>query len=979
MLKINYITSKKTRWLTISAVVFAIMAGIIVAWTPAHALSLDQAVASLFSWMLFPILSLLGKLLVAIIDLMIQVAQFNDFISAKPVQIGWVAVRDLCNMFLIVILLIIAWGTVLRIENYHYKRTLPSFIIMAFLINFSKTIAAFFIDVSQVLMKTFTDAFGQATAASLTTGAGLQQILMFGSDIGSSDVSGLEVVGALILGILLISFLLGAVLMVLFILLGRILVLWILVVLSPVAYLGEAFSKLKSIATQWWNQFGNYVTVGPLLAFFLWLAFEVMQSSPGDLTQQLSPTASTDLPIVQPGQTSGIAAAISEISKSRNLMNFIVTVGLLFAATTVANNMKTIGGGLGVRLSQGISGTVARKIAKAPFSAYAWGARKIKAGSLPGRIGKGIELNPVNVYKNIKTGMERKRIREETTGAAFADERLRQGQFLRALGAPSLVDNYAQGLFYSHGIKTAVANKLALPANKKRLKGKEKELERDQAAYIGRRNDILGEASEDDLAYIRKTLVQQDADLARPENQDKLKEMAEEEFIKDYLNRHLYAEKAVKGSDEYRRSNKYRRARGQYGQSADAVEKIRGSISKWEAYRPRDFVGQQLRRAQDAEEAKKYATSNEEELISLFKGAVARGDIASARAILIQAARVGHENEIVKYGISSRNNYYEHFGGNDKYGNKIEGRGFLDEDEMRKLRTELAARGLSNDEIDAQFENKGQAVIKKGDHLPSGQQGMNALIREAFIDRLKTDRQTAYALQNDVSNIAEQNDHWNVGQSIGARSDGELFQRSKLDQHVRVEIEMGKRDFENLQRRSNRLAIMEEHHVDPKDPSKGTYSKLTSYGIKEIAEKWRPIQGLIAKERYSPSRAYHLVKSNLPLLEGAVRERVADISKSELDHEDKLLAYHKRLSEEDQKKYIDESGQVDFAKLREAYVQGTMQEYDKFLETLKRFAGNVQEGEPDERIRDYEQNIRQPFEATREVPDEGEKTIDVSF
>ena len=82
----------------------------------------------------------LGQILILLMRVLVSIAEFNNFINAQPIVLGWTIVRDVCNMFFVVIMLVIAFATVLRIENYSYKKLLPKLVIMAILINFSKMI-----------------------------------------------------------------------------------------------------------------------------------------------------------------------------------------------------------------------------------------------------------------------------------------------------------------------------------------------------------------------------------------------------------------------------------------------------------------------------------------------------------------------------------------------------------------------------------------------------------------------------------------------------------------------------------------------------------------------------------------------------------------------------------------------------------------------------------------------------------------------
>ena len=146
MLK-KFFSRKSNQYLFLS-ISLLIMASFLVAGT-AHA-GLGDLVAELLSWIVEGVIWALGQLLTLMMWVLITIAQYNDFIKSQPIIFGWVIVRDVCNMFFILILLIIAFGTILHIPQYNFKTLLPKLIIMAVLINFSKLICGFLIDFAQV-------------------------------------------------------------------------------------------------------------------------------------------------------------------------------------------------------------------------------------------------------------------------------------------------------------------------------------------------------------------------------------------------------------------------------------------------------------------------------------------------------------------------------------------------------------------------------------------------------------------------------------------------------------------------------------------------------------------------------------------------------------------------------------------------------------------------------------------------------------
>lgn len=81
-----------------------------------------------------------------------------QFASAlAPIKIGWEISRDIANIFFILVILVIAIATILRIQSHAAKALLPRLIVIALFINFSLTIGLFVVDFSNMLGKGFHD------------------------------------------------------------------------------------------------------------------------------------------------------------------------------------------------------------------------------------------------------------------------------------------------------------------------------------------------------------------------------------------------------------------------------------------------------------------------------------------------------------------------------------------------------------------------------------------------------------------------------------------------------------------------------------------------------------------------------------------------------------------------------------------------------------------------------------------------------
>jgi hypothetical protein len=239
-------------------------------------------------WIMVGVLSIISYFLKLFIDLsanfldaMLKPDIYN-FAQEKMVVNGWIVVRDVCNLFFLLILLFIAICTILKIEKYHAKKTLLMLIIMALLINFSKPIAIFIFDGSQLLMNFFlkTDSSPSSSIAYFSHIADLvydnSKVTFWGAfkENNSINIAVKSLFNTVFLFVLFVVMIAFAVT-----LLVRIVAIWILVILSPLAFLAAVVPGLDGFSSTWWNALFKYSYVGPAMAFFIWLSTQLFQST----------------------------------------------------------------------------------------------------------------------------------------------------------------------------------------------------------------------------------------------------------------------------------------------------------------------------------------------------------------------------------------------------------------------------------------------------------------------------------------------------------------------------------------------------------------------------------------------------------------------------------------------------------------------------------------------------------------------------
>lgn len=270
----------------------------------------------------------LGWITGKVIAMIIGFAQYSEFVNNKQVEAGWTVVRDICNMFFILILLFIAFAVILRMESYSIKKTLPKLLIMAVLINFSRTICGILIDFSQVIMLTF--------IGPITEGQGnfhnVFQYHTFLDAVSSANYQTLGLSETVVYYVLACIFMLISSVVLISILIAfvmRIVMFWIYIVLSPLAFLLASFPGGQRYAGQYWGEFTKYLLNGPVLAFFLWLSLYIL----GNLDTKQLGSAFPDAP--------------TGILQGKNFASFIMAIGMLVGGLTISAQIGGMGSSWG--------------------------------------------------------------------------------------------------------------------------------------------------------------------------------------------------------------------------------------------------------------------------------------------------------------------------------------------------------------------------------------------------------------------------------------------------------------------------------------------------------------------------------------------------------------------------------------------------------------------------------------------------------
>jgi len=243
------------------------------------------------------IIRAVGSILIFIVGIFLWFAgQFVDWMmilnanvlsggSDSFVFIGWKILRDLTNLGFVLIIILIAFATILRQKQYGAQQLLPKLIAAAILVNFSLLIAGVFIDFSNILTNFFLENSGIGNAGiSMQIGGAFnpQRLITSTSEIpllpdaeasafvgfsGAVLTSIANVVFGIIFTLLAAIVMLALAIM----LLVRYVALTILLVVSPIIWLFWVVPGLSSHFNKWWSEFLKWVFFAPIVSFFIYL------------------------------------------------------------------------------------------------------------------------------------------------------------------------------------------------------------------------------------------------------------------------------------------------------------------------------------------------------------------------------------------------------------------------------------------------------------------------------------------------------------------------------------------------------------------------------------------------------------------------------------------------------------------------------------------------------------------------------------
>lgn len=331
--------------------------------------------------------------------------QNTAFHDVPLVNIGWKIARDVVNIFYILFLLIIAIATILGISSYSSRQLLAKLLLSALLVNFSLPLAGIIIDVSNALGNTFYAHMGtdqgdgtRDIASTIVKGFQPQNIYkplqtngtvapILQGQLTSDTV--FNIILVYILGTILEFIMAFTILAAAFLLVGRIVYLWIILIVSPFAFLFMVLPRTSDIFNTWISRLFNQSFFYPAYMFFLYL---VLRTIDARVLDTFFKSADQNNTITKIAAQQGVGTA-SVLTNSASLILTMVTLAILMVASLIiANRMGATGASTAMAYGNKFQKS-ARETLRSAGNRYV--AAPLSRGVVEGRVGQTLARIPI--------------------------------------------------------------------------------------------------------------------------------------------------------------------------------------------------------------------------------------------------------------------------------------------------------------------------------------------------------------------------------------------------------------------------------------------------------------------------------------------------------------------------------------------------------------------------------------------------------
>lgn len=288
-----------------------------------------QVIGSIMWFIVAIIYNIFSIVIAPLIEISLAIHTYTDDF-AKVILPGWELLRNLSNIFFIVILLAIGLATLFRVQKYQYRNLLLKLILAALLVNFSMVITQSVLAIAETVQSQFlpiekNDDVVRTIAKSIMFAPFEQGTIT--PEVASKSLS--ESLSRLVFPFFYLSLsLMGFVVMgaLAILLVVRFAVIWILLMTSPIAFVAWVLPATSKYTDQWLDNLFRYAFFVAIIGFFLNVIAFLAQRQ-GGVFQDL-----TD------AQVTGWDGFLSRIATNLMILIFMIV------AMGAAQSMKIAGG-----------------------------------------------------------------------------------------------------------------------------------------------------------------------------------------------------------------------------------------------------------------------------------------------------------------------------------------------------------------------------------------------------------------------------------------------------------------------------------------------------------------------------------------------------------------------------------------------------------------------------------------------------------
>lgn len=276
------------------------------------------------------------------------------------IEVAWIVVRDLMNIFFVFGLIYVGMSLILGIQKYDIKRQITFIIIGALLVNFSLFFAKFVVDVANITATEIYEEliFAEAPGFEDRINVGISGQFMSAMGISSffdprsgvfTDAEeyenidlGFVLVGSLFLLVAAFVFAAAAIMIII-----RFVILVFLMIFSPIAFGALAFPQTEKYAFDWWRMLFKQAFFAPALLFLLFISLQVLNGT-----------------IINKNNASFADALSNAALDGNTIVFFFIATGFMIGSLIIAKQIGAYGakasGNVAARFTFGATGALGR-------------------------------------------------------------------------------------------------------------------------------------------------------------------------------------------------------------------------------------------------------------------------------------------------------------------------------------------------------------------------------------------------------------------------------------------------------------------------------------------------------------------------------------------------------------------------------------------------------------------------------------------